>query len=198
MRTWCTAPNPAKSNENTAIWLSLPYTLCSTTTKQALQSPVFLLQLQALLAILSQIDQQKPDLAEYEMIAESIVGRESERKELDRVLRSPRLELVVVFGRRRVGKTFLEIRCGIGAEDPSVQASYQDAKSAVPYPSHRIWFRTKLVCDQPRYQSYSTEPVVLKVLSEKSSEPSLLTYCSCRMTKIPVSTICYDSDAESP
>jgi AAA+ ATPase superfamily predicted ATPase len=41
------------------------------------------------------------------MNAESIVGRESERKELDRVLRSPRPELVVVFGRRRVGKTFL-------------------------------------------------------------------------------------------
>jgi predicted AAA+ superfamily ATPase len=36
-----------------------------------------------------------------------IVGREGERRELDRVLRSSRPELVVVFGRRRVGKTFL-------------------------------------------------------------------------------------------
>ena len=41
------------------------------------------------------------------MSADLIVGRESERKELDRVLRSPLPELVVVFGRRRVGKTFL-------------------------------------------------------------------------------------------
>ncbi len=41
------------------------------------------------------------------MSAELIVGRELERKELDRVLQSPRPELLVVFGRRRVGKTFL-------------------------------------------------------------------------------------------
>ncbi len=41
------------------------------------------------------------------MSIDLIVGRESERRELDRVLRSPRSELVVVFGRRRVGKTFL-------------------------------------------------------------------------------------------
>ena len=41
------------------------------------------------------------------MSAELIVGRESERKEPDRVLQSPRPELLVVFGRRRVGKTFL-------------------------------------------------------------------------------------------
>jgi uncharacterized protein len=41
------------------------------------------------------------------MSAELIVGRESERKELDRVLQSTRPELLVVFGRRRVGKTFL-------------------------------------------------------------------------------------------
>ena len=74
--------------------------------------------------------------------------------------------------------------CGIGAEDPSVQATYQNAKSAVPYPSHRIWIRTKLACDQPRYQSYSTEPIILNVPSEKFSEPSPLKYWSCRMTKI--------------
>ena len=37
----------------------------------------------------------------------SIVGRKREKEELDRIFRSPNSELVVVYGRRRVGKTFL-------------------------------------------------------------------------------------------
>lgn len=37
----------------------------------------------------------------------SLVGRARERDELQRALTSPRAELVAVFGRRRVGKTFL-------------------------------------------------------------------------------------------
>ena len=36
-----------------------------------------------------------------------LIGREFERKELDRCLASDRSELVIVYGRRRVGKTFL-------------------------------------------------------------------------------------------
>lgn len=36
-----------------------------------------------------------------------LVGRETQRKELDRYCESPRPEFVVVYGRRRVGKTFL-------------------------------------------------------------------------------------------
>ena len=36
-----------------------------------------------------------------------MIGREWERKELDRALASDRSELVIVYGRRRVGKTFL-------------------------------------------------------------------------------------------
>lgn len=37
----------------------------------------------------------------------SFIGREEERKELDRCITSDRSELVIVYGRRRVGKTFL-------------------------------------------------------------------------------------------
>lgn len=36
-----------------------------------------------------------------------IIGRNNEKRELDRVMRSTQAELVVVYGRRRVGKTFL-------------------------------------------------------------------------------------------
>jgi uncharacterized protein len=38
---------------------------------------------------------------------EAIIGREEERELLLRALRTPRSELIAVFGRRRVGKTFL-------------------------------------------------------------------------------------------
>lgn len=38
---------------------------------------------------------------------QSLIGRENERKELDRSLNSNRSELVIVYGRRRIGKTFL-------------------------------------------------------------------------------------------
>ncbi|MDB2687158.1 ATP-binding protein [Mariniblastus sp.] len=37
----------------------------------------------------------------------SIVGRKREKEELDRIFKSPNPELIVVYGRRRVGKTFL-------------------------------------------------------------------------------------------
>lgn len=37
----------------------------------------------------------------------AIVGRKNEIKQLDRIVASPRAELVAVYGRRRVGKTFL-------------------------------------------------------------------------------------------
>lgn len=36
-----------------------------------------------------------------------LVGRERECLELDRVMESDRSEFVIVYGRRRVGKTFL-------------------------------------------------------------------------------------------
>ena len=38
---------------------------------------------------------------------QDIIGRKSERKELDRLYESGRPEFVAVYGRRRVGKTFL-------------------------------------------------------------------------------------------
>lgn len=38
---------------------------------------------------------------------EKLVGREKEIKELDRLLHSDRSELIIVYGRRRIGKTFL-------------------------------------------------------------------------------------------
>lgn len=38
---------------------------------------------------------------------QNLIGRENERKELDRCLASERSELVIVYGRRRIGKTFL-------------------------------------------------------------------------------------------
>ena len=38
---------------------------------------------------------------------QNFIGREKERGELDRCLASNRSELVIVYGRRRVGKTFL-------------------------------------------------------------------------------------------
>ena len=42
------------------------------------------------------------------MVANSkLVGRERECLELDRVMSSDRSEFVIVYGRRRVGKTFL-------------------------------------------------------------------------------------------
>ena len=37
----------------------------------------------------------------------SVSGRLPEKKELDRALHSSNAELIVVYGRRRVGKTFL-------------------------------------------------------------------------------------------
>lgn len=38
---------------------------------------------------------------------QALIGRESQRQELDRCLASNRSELVVIYGRRRIGKTFL-------------------------------------------------------------------------------------------
>ena len=38
---------------------------------------------------------------------EKLIGREAERREIDRCLKSDRSELVIVYGRRRIGKTFL-------------------------------------------------------------------------------------------
>ncbi len=38
---------------------------------------------------------------------QNIIGRTSERKDLDKLYNSGRPELVAVYGRRRVGKTFL-------------------------------------------------------------------------------------------
>lgn len=36
-----------------------------------------------------------------------MIGREKERKELDKLYQSNKAEMVAVYGRRRVGKTFL-------------------------------------------------------------------------------------------
>lgn len=41
------------------------------------------------------------------MELQNLIGRENERRELDRCLESNRSELIIVYGRRRVGKTFL-------------------------------------------------------------------------------------------
>jgi len=38
---------------------------------------------------------------------EKLIGRGAERREIDRCLKSDRSELVIVYGRRRIGKTFL-------------------------------------------------------------------------------------------
>ena len=38
---------------------------------------------------------------------ENLVGRESEREQLRTLLQSKKAELLVVYGRRRIGKTFL-------------------------------------------------------------------------------------------
>lgn len=38
----------------------------------------------------------------------NIIGREKEMAELQRCLDSDRSELVIVYGRRRVGKTYLQ------------------------------------------------------------------------------------------
>ncbi len=47
---------------------------------------------------------------------QDIIGRKSERKELDRLYESGRPEFVAVYGRRRVGKTFL-VRTAISPAD---------------------------------------------------------------------------------
>ncbi len=41
------------------------------------------------------------------MAQTNIIGRENEMRELENCLKSDRSELAIVFGRRRVGKTFL-------------------------------------------------------------------------------------------
>ena len=41
------------------------------------------------------------------MESQNIIGRDSEMAELQRCLDSNRSELVIVYGRRRVGKTYL-------------------------------------------------------------------------------------------
>ena len=46
-------------------------------------------------------------LAENKKIMSKIIGREEEIKILNRALASPRAELVAIYGRRRVGKTYL-------------------------------------------------------------------------------------------
>ena len=45
--------------------------------------------------------------AEKQVIMQDIIGRKKERKELERLYESGRPEFVAVYGRRRVGKTFL-------------------------------------------------------------------------------------------
>ncbi|HQZ67795.1 MAG TPA: hypothetical protein PLY87_22045 [Planctomycetaceae bacterium] len=40
-------------------------------------------------------------------MAAEVIGRDDEKTELDRLLASASAELVVVYGRRRIGKTFL-------------------------------------------------------------------------------------------
>lgn len=39
--------------------------------------------------------------------SESLIGREAERRELEQSVTSGRSELVIVYGRRRIGKTYL-------------------------------------------------------------------------------------------
>ena len=46
-----------------------------------------------------------------------LIGREDECNELDRVMESDRSEFVIVYGRRRVGKTFLVDRYFDGVYD---------------------------------------------------------------------------------
>jgi AAA+ ATPase superfamily predicted ATPase len=41
------------------------------------------------------------------MIKQPLIGRESEISVLQAALESPRAELIAIYGRRRVGKTFL-------------------------------------------------------------------------------------------
>jgi len=46
-------------------------------------------------------------LADYRIVMDEVVGRESEIEILRNLLRSDRSELVAIYGRRRIGKTFL-------------------------------------------------------------------------------------------
>ena len=41
------------------------------------------------------------------MAYKSIIGRDEEIKKLDKILKSPKSEFVAIYGRRRVGKSFL-------------------------------------------------------------------------------------------
>lgn len=40
-------------------------------------------------------------------MALNIIGREKEREKLDKILQSNQAEFLAIYGRRRVGKTFL-------------------------------------------------------------------------------------------
>ncbi len=46
-------------------------------------------------------------LANYKNIMDEVVGRESEIEILNYLLESDRSELIAIYGRRRIGKTFL-------------------------------------------------------------------------------------------
>ena len=46
-------------------------------------------------------------MAEYSIIMSKIIGRKHEIEELERLYDSDRPEFVAIYGRRRVGKTFL-------------------------------------------------------------------------------------------
>ena len=45
--------------------------------------------------------------AKYKKVAMNVIGRKTEINELDRIMESTSSEFVMVYGRRRVGKTYL-------------------------------------------------------------------------------------------
>ena len=69
------------------------------------------------------------------MESRNIIGRDREMAELQRCLDSDRSELVIVYGRRRVGKTFL-VDQFFNETLLSVATSYHSASSSVILPRY--------------------------------------------------------------
>ena len=84
-------------------------------------------------------------------IMEQLIGREREVKELWRCFNSPRSEFVVVYGRRRIGKTFL------------VTQTFKDKFSFLFTGSHKAPKERQLELFAKALQHYGRTPMPLKI-----------------------------------